>query len=153
MIVVVIIGVLAGIAYPGYRKYMTDTRRSEATVALTQIANQQERYFTECNRYARTLVGTRACGTAENDTDTVLGLATNQSSDGSYAIAVARGNSSGPSCSGGNASYNCGYVLTATPQGRQAGDGAFRIDATGAKAWDKNNDGDYADSGENKWSK
>src|SRR3990167_5713766 len=70
MITVVIIGILAAIAYPGYTKYMQQTKRSDAQIALTQMANTQEKFFSDCNHYATILYGTtsptnqRACGTS-----------------------------------------------------------------------------------------
>jgi type IV pilus assembly protein PilE len=137
MIVVVIIGILAGISYPSYRSYMVQSRRSDAQVALSQAANQQERYFTECNRYAQTLAGARLCtatGVAATD---VLGIS-GTSPTGDYTLSVAQGNITG-TCSGAGQNWNCGYTLTATPTlgGRQVGNGALRIDATGVKQWDK----------------
>ena len=144
MIVVVIIGILAAVAYPSYQKYAKQTRRSDAQIALTQAANQQERYFTECNYYAKTPAGTRACGTAADNNDTVLGIS-GSSPDGHYTIAIASGNLSG-ACTGGSAAYTCGYTITATPDpaGRQAGDGKFRIDALGKKEWDKANNNTFS---------
>ena len=145
MIVVVIIGVLAAIAYPSYQKYAKQTRRSDAQIALTQAANQQERYFTECNYYARTPAGTRACGTTAGNADSILGI-TGSSPDGHYQITIAAGNISGTNCTGGSAAYTCGYTITATPvAGKlQAGDGAFRIDALGKKEWDKANNNTFS---------
>ena len=52
MITVVIVAILAGIAYPSYTRFVTETRRSEATIALTQLAAQQEKFFTQCGVYA-----------------------------------------------------------------------------------------------------
>ena len=43
------------------------------------------------------------------------------------------------------------YTLRATPVGRQAGDGILEITHLGRKGWDKNNDGDTADTGESSW--
>jgi type IV pilus assembly protein PilE len=148
MIVVVIIGVLASIAYPAYNRYSTQTRRSDAKIALTQAASQQERFYSDCNWYARTPNGTRACGTAAGNADSVLGIAIT-SPDGHYTLGIAAGN-----ISGGCAAYTCGFTITATPAagGRQVGDGAFRIDALGRKEWDRNNSGTF-DANENTWGK
>ena len=51
LITVVIIGVLAGIAYPSYTRYVVEARRSDATINMTRIAALQEKFFTECGRY------------------------------------------------------------------------------------------------------
>lgn len=139
MITVVIIGILAAIAYPSYRNYTIQTRRSDAQIALTQAANQQERFFTECNWYAANLAGTRSCGTS---TTGVLGLTTTASPESHYTISPAAGAINAASCS----QYSCGYTLTATPVvgGLQANDGKFRIDSTGVKQWDKANNNSYS---------
>lgn len=150
MITVVILGILVGIAYPSYTKYMVQTRRSDAQIALTQATNQQERFFTECNWYAATLTGARSCGT---NTTGVLNYPTT-SPDRHYAISLSAGSITAVTCS----AYSCGYILTADPNGAgvtglQRTDGKFRIDSTGMKQWDRNNDNDYADAGENSWNK
>jgi len=44
MIVVVIIGILAGIAYPSYKEYVTHSKRSDAKAALLQAQMAQEKY-------------------------------------------------------------------------------------------------------------
>ena len=51
MITVVIVSILAAIAYPSYTQYVAQTRRSDATINLTRIAAIQEKFFTECGRY------------------------------------------------------------------------------------------------------
>lgn len=156
MVVVVIIAVLAGIAYPSYQKHMTGTRRSDAQAALLQIANQQERFFTECNYYATTLTGTRACGASAGSG--VLNYFASTSPDGHYALSLVQGvlladGTTSSTCS----TWSCGFSAVANPNsgasGRQAGDGRFMINSLGQKFWDRNNDGDYADTNESKWTK
>ena len=149
MIVVVIIGVLASIAYPAYTRYATQTRRSDAKIALTQTASQQERFYSDCNWYATNITGApRACGAAPADANARLNLPAT-SLEGHYTLAIAAGN-----IAGGCATFSCGYTITATPTagGLQAGDGAFRIDARGAKQWDQNNNSTF-DANENTWGK
>ena len=51
MITVVIIGILAGIAYPNYTRFVAEARRSDATINMMRIAALQEKFFTECGRY------------------------------------------------------------------------------------------------------
>lgn len=155
MIVVVIIGVLVSIAYPSYQKHMISTRRTDAQSALLQIASQQERFFTECNYYATTLPGTRACGASAGNG--VLNF-TATSPDGHYALSLSQGvllpdGTTSSTCS----TWICGFTAVANPNsgasGRQAGDGRFMINSLGQKFWDRNNDGDYADTNESKWTK
>jgi len=45
MIVVVIVGILAAIAYPNYREFVARAKRNEARAALLQIATNQERFY------------------------------------------------------------------------------------------------------------
>jgi type IV pilus assembly protein PilE len=54
MITVAVISILAAIAYPSYQEQMRKTRRSDATIALQQIAQAQERYYTLNGGYANT---------------------------------------------------------------------------------------------------
>lgn len=51
MIVVTVIGILAGIAYPSYLDYILKGRRAEGRAALMELLQQQERYMTQNNTY------------------------------------------------------------------------------------------------------
>jgi len=51
MIVVVIIGILAAIAYPSYSEQVRQSRRADATSGLLNVAQQLERCFTQFNAY------------------------------------------------------------------------------------------------------
>lgn len=51
MIVVVVIGVLASIAYPAYEDSILKGRRAQARTALLELQQQQERYMTQFNCY------------------------------------------------------------------------------------------------------
>jgi len=147
MIVVVIIGILAGIAYPSYRSYLKQSRRSDAQIALTQAASKQEKFLADCNWYARVANGVRACGTA-GATDSILGIS-NTTPSNHYTLQITAGN-----ITGGCAAFTCGFTIKATPTagGQQVGDGAFQIDAIGNKQWDRNNNGSF-EAGENSWDK
>lgn len=159
MIVVIIVGILTAIAYPSYQKYTTQTRRTDAQTGLTRMANLLERFFTECNRYTTSIVATaRGCPPGGGAVPAVgslgLGATGNQSPDRHYVLSIREGNIQGATCPiDVAASLSCGYTITATPVagGRQVGDGTFRIDATGLKQWDRNNDADYSDTNEDKW--
>ncbi len=52
MIVVVILGILASIAYPAYTNYVTKANRSVGQSMLTQAANRQEQFFIDNRTYA-----------------------------------------------------------------------------------------------------
>ena len=51
MVVVVIVGILASIAYPNYREFVARAKRNEAKAALLQIAQNQERFYLQNNTY------------------------------------------------------------------------------------------------------
>lgn len=51
LIVIVILGILAGIAYPSYRQYVAKAKRNEAKAALLQIASMQERFYLSNGTY------------------------------------------------------------------------------------------------------
>jgi len=51
MIVIVVLGILAAVAYPNYRDAAARAKRSEARAALLQIATQQERLYLQNNSY------------------------------------------------------------------------------------------------------
>jgi len=58
MIVVVVIGVLAAIAYPAYRDTVLKSRRSDAQAALSTCAGALERSFTVSNAYDSSVCST-----------------------------------------------------------------------------------------------
>ena len=51
MIVVVIIGTMAVIAYPNYRGFVARANRNEAKAALLRIATNQERFYLQNNTF------------------------------------------------------------------------------------------------------
>jgi type IV pilus assembly protein PilE len=127
MVVVVILAIIAGIAYPSYRNYMVQTRRSDAQSILTQISNTQEKFFSSCNRYTTTM----NAGTISSCDG--LGYPGNLSPDGHYSVSIAAGTIAGAG------TISTAYTATATPKagGLQVGNGALRIDSTGVKEWNK----------------
>lgn len=52
MITVVIVAVLAAVAYPSYRAYVLKSKRAEARTALMDLLQQQERFMTQRNTYS-----------------------------------------------------------------------------------------------------
>jgi type IV pilus assembly protein PilE len=52
MVVVVIIGTLAAIAYPSYRQQVLRSHRTDAKIALEGLAQSLERCYTNLNTYA-----------------------------------------------------------------------------------------------------
>lgn len=51
MVTVVVIGVLAAIAYPSYTAFIVRGKRAECRSAVMQAMQQQERAYTQLNRY------------------------------------------------------------------------------------------------------
>jgi type IV pilus assembly protein PilE len=51
MVVVIIMGILAGIAYPSYTQQVMKTRRADGQGALLHLATSMEHYFTEHQTY------------------------------------------------------------------------------------------------------
>jgi len=110
MMTVVVIGILAAIAYPSYTTYVAQARRSDATIALTQLAAQQEKFFTQCGGYADTIGPARVCAVPPGPggiigTNTVSLLPGGNTRDGYYNIVITPG-------PGGIVNS---FVLTATP--------------------------------------
>ena len=55
MITVVIVGILAAVAYPSYDKFVTKGRRSDAQQLLTEIASKEAQYLFDARSYTATL--------------------------------------------------------------------------------------------------
>jgi len=55
MITVVIVAILAAIAYPSYTQYVLRSHRTAAKTALHDMASRQERLFTTTNAYGTTM--------------------------------------------------------------------------------------------------
>jgi type IV pilus assembly protein PilE len=121
MVAVVIVGILAGIAYPSYNAYVLKANRTEAKTRLLQIAQLQERNFTEKNTY------TTNCAGLLGVTGTVYSASSNSDSSG-YQITCASGASP--------LTIANSYLLSAVPQGNQTNDtkcGTLTLTHTGAK--------------------
>ena len=129
MLVVAIVAVLAGIAYPNYLEYTTKSRRSDATSMLMQIAAKQEKYFLDNRAYASDLtnLGYANTGTA---LDPVV------SENEYYEIVINRPNA-----------YN--FDLTAEPQNTQVGDkkcAKIMLDNEGTKSAEDDSAADTTDT-------
>lgn len=139
MIVVVIIGVLAGIAYPSYRNYLVQSRRSDAQTILLRVAALQEKFYADCSTYAGSLAGAAAsCGPP---TELGMGAANPPSPEGYYILQLTAGAINASVCN----AISCGFTITANPvAGRpQDGDGALRIDSTGLRQWNRKGAGTW----------
>lgn len=111
IITVIIIGVLAAIAYPGYSEYMRRGQRAEGQVLLNEAASRQERYFSQNNAYVTT-----------NGDLANLGLKNGEKSEtGKYTLSVSVVAGDG------------GYTLTASGNFDDAECGDLTLDALGQK--------------------
>lgn len=90
MIAVVVVAILASVAYPSYRDFVVRSKRAEGKAALLDAAQSLERYFTTHNTYPAALATAGArTHSGEN------------ASKAAYTIAIAGGGTT--------------FTLTATP--------------------------------------
>ena len=61
MIVVAIIAILAGIAYPSYQRHVLQTRRTAAQGCLMELAQWMERYYTTKMTYKNAALPALSC--------------------------------------------------------------------------------------------
>lgn len=117
MIAVAIVGILAGIAVPSYKAYITKGKRAEAEGALVTFANAMEQWRLQNSSY---------CGAAG------AGCVTGSPTIFSTVVPI----------SGGTKTYDLTisaatattYTLTATATGTQASDGNLSLTSTGTKS-------------------
>ncbi|MBF0471388.1 MAG: type IV pilin protein [Gammaproteobacteria bacterium] len=130
MIVVAIIGILAGVGYPSYVSSMQDGRRADATGALMGFSNAMVRYFTNNNSSycdAASAGGVNSCGAAgTNDTGAPSIFSTQVPTDrttGAYYNLLI------------SAVTQTTYTLQAVPTGDQTGDrcGTLTLTSLGQK--------------------
>jgi type IV pilus assembly protein PilE len=118
MITVVVVGILAAIAYPSYQTYMKKARRSDAQQMMLAISVRQAQYLLDARGY-----------TAQVDDDGLnmpardgWNCADTTCSNAYYAISVTAPVGTPPT-----------YMITGTPSGQQADDGTLTLDHEGKK--------------------
>ncbi|PIA71868.1 type IV pilin protein [Pseudomonas sediminis] len=111
MIVVLVIGILAAIAYPNYSEYVKRGNRSEGQAFLNDVSARQERYFSQNNAYIT------------NDADVAkLALKNgNKSETSKYELALSKVDNDG------------GYTLTANQQFNDTKCGNLTLNARGVR--------------------
>lgn len=109
MIVVVIIGILASIAYPSYQEYVRRANRAEGQAFLLDIAARQERFFSQNNAYV----------TSASEVSKLGGAASSETNK--YGLSISAGAGSG------------GFALTATPNFTDTKCGALTLNAKGER--------------------
>lgn len=135
MVVVIIVAILAGIAYPSYEEYIIKSRRSDAKSALLSLQQAQEKYRTNCPQYATGIAAAYSCNAGGSHN--LVSSAT--SPDGYYILDIL-------DVPGAEANK---YVIRAVPTGDQVGDSAcprFTINQNGQHA---GVDGDIATNADN----
>jgi type IV pilus assembly protein PilE len=65
VVVMMIVGVLAAVAIPSYRSYVTRSQRSDAKDAVLALATQQEKHYLQCNSYATVIDAATDCDAGE----------------------------------------------------------------------------------------
>jgi len=108
MIVLVIAGILATIAYTTYESAVRRSRRADAHAALAAVQQAQEKLRANCRFYAQTIAAADNCG-ANAGATAVRSSVT--SGNQFYTVSIRAGSATGNS-----------YVLEADPQGVQASD-------------------------------
>ena len=109
MIVVVIIGILAAIAYPSFTQYVIRGNRAAAQSEMMDIANRQQQFFLANRSYAAT-VG-------------ALSYALPAVVSARYTADIAPDNAATPP----------NFTITFTATGSQASDGVLTLDNQGRK--------------------
>ncbi len=88
MIVIVILSVIASVAYPSYMNYVVDTKRTAATSILLQVADRQQQFFMDNKRFANDLTN---LGFANNPlviADDGRTMANAADSESTYSVAL-----------------------------------------------------------------
>lgn len=126
MITVVVLAIIAGLAYPVYTDYVMRARRSDAQITLLQIAAMQEKFFTECSSYAANFGGLNCAGSA-------LGRPDGNSPDGHYVVTIDTANTINGACAPGQCFLLVATPRAGSPQVQDTDCGDFRLDSTGVR--------------------
>lgn len=100
MITVVIVAILATVAYPSYLDYVRKGRLADGKAAILAVQLDQEKFRANCPSYAASITAANDCAAGG------LGHGSATSPDGWYNLTL------------GGVDAN-GYTVTATPQGDQ----------------------------------
>lgn len=113
MIAVVVVAILAAIAYPSYQDHLRKGRRASAQAFMLEVANRQQQYLLDARNYS---VGSGAL--------TALSLTTPTDVAAHYSVTVSPAAVTTPPT----------YTVTATPtSAAQTADGTLTLDHQGGK--------------------
>ncbi|MGC4011811.1 MAG: type IV pilin protein [Pseudomonas sp.] len=110
MIAVVVVAILAAIAFPSYQRYVLRSHRVEAQAVLSEAAARQERYYSQNNAFASTAAA--------------LNMTSNVNALQYYSLAISNVTATS-------------YTLTATAKGAQAKDAqclSLSLDQAGTRS-------------------
>jgi len=110
IIVAMIIGIIAAIAYPSYTDYLKESRRSDCMGVLTEAAQSLQRYYTENLSFSGATL------------DSNLTACPIEGTPKYYSVSL-------------SVSGNSYFKITATAQGDQADDGNLTLDSNDNKTW------------------
>ena len=120
LVVLAIIGILAGLSVPAYRDHVLRANRGEARAALLSLATAEEKFYLQCNEYTSALDA--AAATACSPASLRFPAASER---GYYTVAVTSADASGWSATA--------TAVAALPQFRDTVCRTFQLASTGAK--------------------
>ena len=125
MITVAIVGILAAVALPSYRRYVIRAARVAAQAEMLELASLQEKIFLNSNSYAFSVTANYNGNSAGG-----LGRTSGASKDGRYTLALVT-DAAGTQMTAPAQTF----ILRASPTvgGTQVGDGTISISENGAK--------------------
>jgi type IV pilus assembly protein PilE len=118
VVTVAIVAILAAIALPSYRGYVTRGSREAVQSELVELAGVQEKIFLNSNAYTNSVTSAYTGASTGG-----LGVTTGRSRDTRYTLSATVAGAS--------------FTLTATPVtgSTQASDGNISIDSQGQRLW------------------
>ncbi len=120
LIVLAIVGILAGLSVPAYRDHVLRTNRGEARAALLSLATAEEKFYLQCNEYTSSLDA--AAATTCNPGNLRFPAASER---GHYTLAVTSADASGWTATA--------TAAAALPQYRDTRCRIFQLTSTGAR--------------------
>jgi type IV pilus assembly protein PilE len=136
MIVILILGIVAAIALPSYSNQVARSRRSDCMGVLLGFAQAMEKYRAVNFTYLGAATAGADTGAPANTLYPDQCPIEGDTPFYNLTIQAATANS---------------FTVQAASTGTQADDGSLRVNSLGQRFWDKDNDGDYTDAGNDNW--
>ena len=112
MVTVAVVGILAAVAFPSYRNHLIRGKRTAAKAAMMEIANREQQYLLANRSYAD------KAALVSN------GFVVGSEVTAAYSWTLTANNAATPPT----------FLITFTPTGPQASDGALTLDNVGTKS-------------------